>query len=76
MRFTLLCMSNEDWKKKRDELTVKRNSLFQRYSRNPNDLQLAVEIKTIDDEIADCMEKLTQEIRSQYKKSMAGPSKS
>jgi hypothetical protein len=35
----------------------------------PNDdIQLAAEIKTIDDAIADCTEKITQEIRSQYKR--------
>jgi hypothetical protein len=66
----------EVWKKERDDLTNKRNALFERYSRNPSNLQLAVEIKSIDDEIAACTEKITQEIRSQYKKSMAGPSKS
>jgi hypothetical protein len=65
------------WKSERDDLTIKRNSLFKRYSRNPNDLELAVEIKTIDDAIAACTEKLTRKTRSQHKsKSLAAAAKS
>jgi hypothetical protein len=65
------------WKNERDDLTTKRNALFNRYSRKPTDLQLATEIKTIDDAIAKCTEKITQEILSQYKsKSLADASKS
>jgi uncharacterized protein YoxC len=52
------------WKNERDDLTNKRNALFSRYSRKPNDLQLASEIKKIDDAIADCTEKMTQETLS------------
>ncbi len=65
------------WKSKRDDLTTKRNALFKRYSRNPDDLELAVEIKTIDDAIADCTEKMRQETLSERKsKLLAGTSKS
>jgi len=67
----------DGWKSKRDDLTIKRNALFKRYSRNPNNLELAVEIKTIDDAVAACTEKITQETLSQYKsKSLADASKS
>ncbi len=52
------------WKKKRDELGIKRKSLFEKYSEHPIDLHLALEIKTIDDEIAECTENLVQERRS------------
>jgi hypothetical protein len=40
------------WHKKREDLKIKRNSLFHEYSKHPHDLHLALEIKTIDDEIA------------------------
>jgi len=65
-----------DARAERDDLIIKRNALFKRYSRKPNDLQLAVEIKTLDDAIAGCMEKITQDILLQYEKSRAGASES
>jgi hypothetical protein len=48
----------EDWKKKRDGLTIKRNTLFKKYSQNPHDHHLSLEIKKIDDEVADCTDKM------------------
>src|SRR5206468_11863854 len=42
------------WKKKRDDLKTKRNSLFSVYTRDPQNISLAREIKALDDEIADC----------------------
>jgi hypothetical protein len=53
------------WKKKREDLKSKRNSLFYEYSKHPHDLHLALEIKTIDDEIAECTQKMEQERRSE-----------
>ena len=50
--------STDHWKKKRDDLNVKRNTLFKKYSQNPNDHHLALEIKTIDDEFAECTDKM------------------
>jgi len=44
-------------KKKRDDLKAKRDSLFQKYTQHPNDYHFALEIKTIDDEIAECVQK-------------------
>src|SRR6267143_1373912 len=44
-------------KKKRDDLKAKRDSLFQKYTKHPNDYHFALEIKTIDDEIAECVQK-------------------
>lgn len=52
------------WKKKRDALKIKRDSLFEKYTEHPLDLHLALEIKTIDDEIAECTQNLEQERRS------------
>jgi hypothetical protein len=40
--------------KKLEELRTKREPLFQRFAKNPNELHLAIEIKFIDDEIAEC----------------------
>ena len=59
--------SKDLWKKKRGELSDKRNVLFKKYSRNPHDLELALEIKKIDDEIADCTDKMTRENLSERK---------
>jgi len=57
-------VETDDWKKKRDDLKAKRNSLFDEYLKRPHDFQLASAIKPIDDEIAMCTEKLNQEQRS------------
>jgi len=56
-----------DWKKKRAELSTKRDLLFRKYSRNPHDLNLALEIKTIDDEVAECTDKLREETLAERK---------
>jgi len=55
------------WQKQRDELSDKRNSLFKKYSRNPQDLELALEIKKIDDEIAEFTDKMRRETLSERK---------
>jgi hypothetical protein len=57
-------VATDDWKKKRDDLKAKRNSLFDEYLKRPHDFQLASKIKPIDDEIAVCTEKMNQEERS------------
>jgi hypothetical protein len=51
------------WKKKRDTLKTKRNSLFETYTRDPENFHLAREIKEIDDEIAVCTQHVEQERR-------------
>ena len=45
------------WKEKHQALKKKRNTLFAEYTKRPHEYQLALEIKTIDDEIADGNEK-------------------
>ncbi len=60
------------WKKKRDDLKIKRDSLFDRYAKHPQDLHLALEIKTMDDEIAECIQHLEQEKRSERTSTSAG----
>jgi hypothetical protein len=52
------------WKKKRDDLKAKRNSLFAVYTKDPQNFHLAREIKDLDDEIADCTQHVEQERRA------------
>ena len=44
-------------KAKRDGLKAKRDALYAHYLRNPANSKLAIEIKTIDDQIADLIER-------------------
>jgi len=55
------------WKKKRDDLKAKRNSLFAAYTKDPQNFHLAREIKAIDDEIADCTQHVEQELRAEQR---------
>ena len=55
------------WKKKRDDLKKKRNSLFETYTRDPQNIHLAREIKALDDEIADCTVHVEQERRAEQR---------
>jgi hypothetical protein len=55
------------WKKKRDELKARRDSLFETYSRDPENFHLAREIKDIDDEIAECAPHIEQERRAELR---------
>jgi uncharacterized protein YaaR (DUF327 family) len=50
--------SSIDWKSKRETLKAKRNLLFKRYLKNPHDSHMALEIKNLDDEIAECTERM------------------
>ncbi len=55
------------WKKKRDDLKARRNSLFEIYSKDPQNFHLAREIKDIDDEIAECTQHVEQERRAEQR---------
>ena len=55
------------WKKKRDDLKKKRNSLFDIYTRDPQNINLTHEIKALDDEIADCTVHVEQERRAEQR---------
>jgi hypothetical protein len=46
-----------DARKKREELKAKRNRLFEQYLRDPSNTPLALEIKAIDDQIAESVER-------------------
>jgi len=52
-RLTRVLETAIDEKRKREELKAKRNLLFERYLKNPLDTRLALEIKAIDDQVAE-----------------------
>jgi hypothetical protein len=63
-------------KKKRDDLTGQRDALFKKYCQTPHDLDLAQQIKRIDDEVAICTDKMREVNLSERKsKSTPDPSK-
>lgn len=49
----------------RDQLKTKRNLLFSEFLRNPLNTSLAIEIKSIDDRIAELMGRLMEERESE-----------
>ncbi|PYU18686.1 MAG: hypothetical protein DMG30_26890 [Acidobacteria bacterium] len=51
--------------KKREELRVRRESLFQRFEKNPDQMHLALKIKIIDDQIAECTHLIKQKRKRQ-----------
>jgi hypothetical protein len=53
-----------DKKTIRDRLKDKRNLLFERYSKNPTNTRLAIEIKLVDDQIADLTAQLAQQTKA------------
>jgi hypothetical protein len=55
------------WKKNHEDLNIKINSLFKKYFKTPYDFDLALRIKKIDAEIAECTDKMTQERLSERK---------
>lgn len=64
------------WKKKRDELKGQRDALFKKYSQTPHDLNLAQQIKKIDDEVALCTDNMREVNLSERKsKPKSDPSK-
>ena len=61
------------WKKKRDDLKTRRNSLFAIYTKDPQNFSLAREIKALDDEIADCTQHVEQERRAEQRAASPAP---
>jgi capsid portal protein len=53
-----------DEKKKREELKVKRNLLFEQYLKHPMETHLALEIKVIDDQIAEQTKRMERKTAS------------
>jgi hypothetical protein len=48
-------------KQKLEELKAKRKLLFDWYEKNPNETRLVLEIKTIDDQIAECTRQIERD---------------
>ena len=48
-----------DARKKREELKAQRTRLFEQYLRNPSNTLLALKIRTLDDQVAESMERGT-----------------
>jgi hypothetical protein len=46
--------------KRREEVRVRRESLFQRFEKNPDQMHLALKIRVIDDQIAECTHLIKQ----------------
>ena len=55
-----------DEKKVRDQLKQKRDLLVETYSKNPMQTHLAIEIKLIDDRIAELTEHLVRQKKSRH----------
>lgn len=49
------------WKRKRQDLKNRRTTLFKSFEKSPTDLRLALQIKTIDDQIAECTQQIERE---------------
>jgi hypothetical protein len=49
----------------REQLKAKRNRLFNRYFKNPMNTSLAIEIRLIDDRVAEILERLVQQTTSE-----------
>lgn len=54
-------------KKKREDLKAKRDLLFARYVNRPMDTHLALEIKVLDDQLADDAKASTAKYRSSFR---------
>jgi hypothetical protein len=51
-------------KRKREALKAERNQLFERYLKHPMDTDLALEIKVLDDQLAEPAKQLKRKTRS------------
>jgi hypothetical protein len=50
----------QQWKQKREDLRKQRALLSAEFEQRPNELDLALKLKAIDDEIAECTERLVK----------------
>lgn len=48
-----------EWKDKRNGLKAKRHRLFKQFELTPNNIHIGQEIKKLDDQIAECTERMT-----------------
>jgi hypothetical protein len=54
-------LSTEELQKKKLELKARRKPLFDWYVKNPNDTSLVLEIKIVDDQIAECNQQIERQ---------------
>ena len=50
-----------DVQKRKSELKARRKPLFEWFEKNPNDTSLVLEIKIVDDQIAECTQQIERE---------------
>ena len=50
-----------DVQKRKSELKARRKPLFEWFEKNPNDTSLVLEIKIVDDQIAECDQQIERE---------------
>jgi hypothetical protein len=54
-------LATQEIQKRKLELKARRKPLFDWYEKNPNDTSLVLEIKIVDDQIAECDEKIERQ---------------
>jgi hypothetical protein len=54
-------LSIQEIQERKLELKARRKPLFDWYEKNPNDTSLILEIKTVDDEIAECNQQIERQ---------------
>ena len=64
MFFRITPLKGTMLEKRLEELKAEREPLFQRFSSNPNETHLALEIKLIDDQIAECNHLIKQQAKA------------
>jgi hypothetical protein len=54
-------ISTQTIQERKRELKARRKSLFDRYEKNPHEISLVLEIKIVDDEIAECNQEIERQ---------------
>jgi hypothetical protein len=54
-------ISTQTIQERKRELKARRKPLFDRYEKNPNETSLVLEIKIVDDEIAECNQEIDRQ---------------
>jgi hypothetical protein len=58
-------MSTQEIQERKRELKARRKPLFDRYEKNPNETSLVLEIKIVDDQIAECNQQMERQRTAQ-----------
>jgi len=58
-------LGTSDLRKRKLELKAMRKPLFERYEQNPNNTSLVLEIKIVDDQIAECTQQIDRQRTSE-----------